>query len=420
MATIADLLARLEGRAAILGPPDTVSGLEGHVAGWMELAQPTLRTVSHLPTGGRASRVDAGLTAILLPLAKGPRPPLETQRVQGLSDLALLMGAISDVLVDNLRRQQRPEYVGREAAKLEAGLLTAVHLTARWSLGCVESLNLPLTHAATKSLLRDLVAVTEPWALIPPANRISVLAEFRIRTATTPGVVGAVTAWADEAVRVLNSQYGITSWGMQAIAASLAVISRAAHDQVERAVSHGDVSADAPNACQQLATSARAWRAAATWPPYLRLGGRAEDLRVLTRDLQQHLAAEPPQTIADTRTLLRLALPVAEAHSFAMDRLVYNHELWIHGPSLGPSAGYIPGWAREPSWSHQGLALMRTSEIAHQVLDQASVALATEAIEMSIRPLPPGWPPVRDLGMPVDDATQRPGRSRTILRGPDR
>lgn len=180
MATIADLLVRLEHLAATLGPPAPAIGLEAHVVGWMPLARHTLRAVSNLPTGGRAARVRASLTAALGPLARGPRLPIETRPLGPLSDLALTMGAIGDVLADTLgRQQQRPEFVGLEAAKLEAGLLSAVHLTARWSLSSLEAQNLPGTRVSTRRLLRDLVALTEPWALIPPANRGSVLEDLR-------------------------------------------------------------------------------------------------------------------------------------------------------------------------------------------------------------------------------------------------
>lgn len=420
MATIADLLARLERFAATLGPPDETSSLEAHVAGWMPLARHTLRAVHNLPTAGRPARVNAGLLAVLGPLARGPRRPIETRPLEQLSDLAFTMGAIGDVLADSLGRQSRPEFAGREAAKLEAGLLSAVHLTAGWSLGSIETLNLPGTRVSTKRLLRDLVALTEPWALIPPVNRGSVLEDLRIRTSTAPGLEGVVVTWADEALLVLGERHRTTSWAMQAIAGNLALISHTAHNAIDQAINQGRLPAVARPASEALARSITAWRAAATWPPYLRLGGETTDLRALIRDLQQHLGDDPPRTVSETRNLLHLALPVAEAHAATMDRLVRTHDLWIHGPSLGPSAGYIPGWEPEPWWSHQGLTLARTAQIGHQSLDKAATFLAVDADRTAPASLPLGWPPAYSQPIRTADKDRRPERHQAIGRGPKR
>jgi hypothetical protein len=393
VATIADLLARLERLATTLGPPDEANRLESHVAGWMPLAQQTLRAVSNLPTGGRPERVNAGLLAVLGPLARGPRRPIEARPIEHLSDLALTMGAISDVLVEHAGRNPGPEFVGREATKLEAGLLSAVHLTAGWSLGGLERQNLPGTRVSTKRLLRDLVALTEPWALIPPVNRGSILQDLRVRTNTAPGLEGAMVAWADETLLVLGERHRTTSWAMQAIAGNLALISHTAHNAIEQAIKNGGLPAATRPASEALESSVTAWRAAATWPPCLRLGGATTGLQVLTRDLQQHLREAPPRTIADTRNLLHLALPVAEAHVATMDRLVRTHDLWIHGPSLGPSAGYMPSWEREPWWSHQGLSMAKAAQLGHRTLSKAFVTLAVDIEQTPPKPLPLGWPP---------------------------
>jgi len=417
VATIADLLARLDRLATTLGPPDEANGLESHVAGWMPLAQQTLRAVSSLQTGGRPERVSAGLLAILGPLEKGPRRPIEAFPLEHLSDLALTMGAISDVLVEHLGRQPRPEFVGREATKLEAGILSAVHLTARWSLGSLERQNPPGTRVSTKRLLRDLVAITEPWALIPPANRSSILEDLRIRTNTTPGLQGAMVGWVDEALLVLNERHRTTSWAMQAIAGSLALISHTSQNAIEQAIHNGRLPAATRPASEALERSVTAWRAAATWPPYLRLGGETIDLRVLTRDLQQHLHEDPPRTIADTRNLLHLALPIAKAHAATMDRLVRTHDLWIHGPSLGPSAGYIPSWEPEPWWSHQGLSLAKTAQLGHRALSKASATLAADIERTLLDPLPLGWPPARSQPSRRADEERRSDRSRSVRRG---
>lgn len=419
MASIADLVAQLDRIAATLSsiPPDPDP--DAHIAGWMRLADRTKRAISQLSLGGPEVRV--GVQPYLGRLADGSGRPLPagTRPTPVLAGMALTIGAINDVLADTLRNWPRPEYVGREAAKLAASLLAPVHLAARWSRSCLEQTGPADRTSAIRGRLDTLAAVTEPWALIPPANRSNVLDDFRIRSRTAPGLEGAAVAWADEALQVLGERHRTTSWAMQVIAGNFALISQAAHDVIDLAIKQGSLPETARPALQALDAGVTAWQVATGWPPYLRLGGRTEDLRILTRDLRQHLVTDPPHTVAETRNLLRLALPVAEAHSTTMDRLVRTHDLWIHGPSLGPSAGYIAGWEPQPWWSHQGLALAKAAQLGCQALGKATASLAADVDRSAARSLPLGWPPARETARAT---SQRLGRARSaeIQRGPVR
>lgn len=422
MATIADFTARLDHQTRALALTTSEDGLKAHTAGWMLLAKHTSRALSYLPLGGRPEQVGLGPAVVLKPLIDGPRRrlPANTEPVPALAQLAVTVGAIGDILADNLRINPRPEDVGREAAKLQASLLATVHVAARWSRACLEGEYIPHNRLSIRGFLDDLAAVTEPYALIPPANRGGALQDLRIRTDTAPGLTGAATAWADESILVLTERYRTSGWAMQAIAANLALISQTAHTAVQQAARRGELPDLGRAATQPLATSVTAWRAAAAWPPYLRLGGKAMELRALTRDLHHHLLTNPPATVADTRALLRVAAPVAEAHTATMDRLVLGHELWIHGPSLGSSAGYIPGWAREPWWSHQGLVLMKTAQIGQQALAKSNLALATTPDLATEKSLPLGWPPACQPPANLRAEDHHRGRDVTISRGPAR
>ena len=422
MATIADLAARLEREALTLGPPATDATLDAYVAGWMLLADRTRHAVTYLPLGGRPEKVGIGLLTVLDPLASGPRDPLpaDTEPVPALARLALTMGAIGDVLADNLRNGARPEYVGAETAKLEATLLAPVHLAARWSGAGLEHQEIPRNRASIRGLLDDLAAVTEPWALIPPTNRGSILEDLRIRTTSAPGLKGSTVAWADEALLVLTDRYRVSGWAMQAIAGNLALISHTARLAVQAAAPDGRLPTGDQGSVQALAESSTAWRAAATWPPHVRLGGKATDLRALTRDLQQQLAGDPPRTLVETRNLIRLALPVAQAHTSMMDNLVAKHELWVHGPSLGPSAGDIRGWAREPWWSTQGVPMMNAARTAYRALDRVSASLAGRTGRPPTAPLPLGWPPASAERIRVPAGHLDVRREPQPRRGPDR
>ena len=416
MASIADLIAQLDRAAATLNTITHDPDPDAHAAGWILLAARTDRALSQLRLGG--PYVGIGVHPYLEPLAAGPRRPLpaSTAPIPARARMALTVGAINDVLADTLRDRPRPEYVGREAAKLAASLLAPIHLAARWSRTSLEQVSTADRSLPMLGHLDNLAAVTEPWALIPPANRGSVLDDFRIHTSTAPGLEGAAAAWAEEALLVLGERHRTTTWALPAIAGNLAQVSHAAYDAVEQASKRRDLPEAARTASQALAGSVTAWRAAATWPPYLRLGGKTTDLRVLTRDLRHHLETDPPRAIAETRNLLRLALPVAEAHADTMYRLVRTHDLWIHGPSLGPSAGYIPGWEPEPWWSNRGLPLLRFSRLGQDALDRAWVTLASETAPSAIRSVPLGWPPARS------QASVRPlshGRPRLPSTGPE-
>lgn len=417
MTTIADLIHRLDHGASSLGDP--VARADAHIAGWMMLAGRVQGVVDLLPFNGQ---LRVGLHNVLRPLANGPGSGVlaGTEPIPQLVDLTVTMGAISDILADTLRFRPRPEYGGSEAAKLAASLLAPVHLAARWSRAGVEKQAIPRERVSIRRRLADLAAVTEPWALIPPANRGSVLDDFRIRSPTAPGLEGVATAWADEALLVLTERHRVSGWAMQSTAGHLALISYTAFGAVQQAMKDGNLPESARDTAQVLAGSVKAWRAAATWPPHVRLGGKVTDLRVLTRDLHQQLAADPPKTVADTRNLLRLALPVGTAHINTMERLVRKHELWIHTSALSPLAeSLVRGWVREPRWSHEGLPMLEAARTGKRALDWASFGLATEPGGTASRPLPMGWPPAPAGQIPLWSARES-ARTPSACRGPDR
>lgn len=380
MATIGDLLNRLEDRAHTLTrtPDDTV---RSHLAGWMPLARTTQHAIALLPLGGRSEVVKAGVRNVLAPLARGPRQPLDVvQPAPQLVGLAQVMGGISDTLTDNLRTGGRAEYAGTEALKLEASLLSAVHVAARWSRSTMDDQKLPTTRSSVMAFLGDLAVITEPYALIPPGRRTSTLEELALRAPNTPGVEGAAVVWAHVASETLTERYRISSWAMQAIAGELALLSHTARSAVLAAASRGELS---PQTASQLSdslhASTRAWRAAAAWPPYLRLGGRSLDLREASRDLRETIATGATATLATWRRVLGVAMPVALSHAAVMRSLVRRHELWIHSSAVDPADGYARGWGREPRWSQQGQPLLAAALDGCRALDNTVSLLGTLA-----------------------------------------
>ena len=210
MATIADLLSGLEYRAHTLTrtPEDTV---KTHVAGWMLLARATQHAITSLPLGGRSDVVKAGVRNVLAPLAHGPRDPLvAVEPAPQLADLAQSMGGISDILADNLSAGGRAEQAGTEALKLEASLLSAVHVAARWSRSTMEDQKLPTSRVSIMAFLDDLAVVTEPYALIPPGRRSSILEDFVIRAPNAAGIEGPTIAWVEAAAATLGERYRVS------------------------------------------------------------------------------------------------------------------------------------------------------------------------------------------------------------------
>lgn len=387
MATIADLLNVLEHQAYNLHgkhPDDTV---KGHEAGWMAVASSTLRALSHLPLGGRRDRIDAGPIAVLKPLADGPyKPPAGVIPSRRLIQIGQTVGAIADVLASTTRFDPRPGLVGSEAIKLEAALLASMHLVANWSRSVLADQIKPNTRSAIRAELTDLTIVTEPYALIPPSQRASLLEDLRVRTRTAPGLEGAVAAWADEARPVLTERYRVSGWAMQAIAGDLALISLIAHRAIEHARTNGQVAPElADQASATLTRSVTAWRAAAAWPPNIRLGGINTDLREAARGLREASIAELPN-LPTVRSLLDCAVPIGSLHTHRMETLVAGRELWVAAESLGPAAGHATGWIREPWWSTQGVGLLGYSSEGRSFLAE-SAALAD-------RLRVPGWPPM--------------------------
>lgn len=382
MATIADLLSVLEHQAYELQGRRAEDTVKGHEAGWMAVASATLRALSNLPLGGRRDRIDAGPVAVLKPLADGPyKAPAGVVPAQRLLQIGQTMGAIADVLAATTRFDPRPGLVGAEAVKLQASLLASVHLMATWSRSVLADQIRPNSRSAIRAELGDLAVVTEPYALIPPSQRVSLLEDLRIRTRTAPGIEGAVSAWADEAKPVLTERYRVSGWAMQAIAGDLALLSHIARRTVEQARTNGTVAPErADEASAALVRSVTSWRTAAAWPPNIRLGGISSDLREAVRDLREACSTEPLPNLATVRHLLDVAVPIGTLHAQRIEKLVLGHELWVHGPSLGPAAGEVQGWIREPWWSNQGVHHLGASREGRDALAAAETLVDQLAI----------------------------------------
>lgn len=394
MATVGELLDRLESQVHDLRwtPQDTVSA---HVAGWVPLARATGQAITLLPLGGRSDQVKAGIRNVLAPLARGPRTSDdEAAPAAQLVELATTVGAISDSLAGILRWGPRPEQVGAPALELEADLLSAIHVVARWSRAAVETQCPASPRPPLVTFLGDLIVVTEPYALIPPHHRASALEDLAFTAPSSPGLEGVVAAWAETAGGILDDHYRVSGWAMQVIAADLALISQA----VRRPFAFADAGGPGKPAAstyvaEALTLAARSWRQAAAWPPHLRLGGQNADLRLASRDLREVVTSVPVSTIAQARRVLGLAVRVGAAQARCMNALVSKHQLWIHAPFLVPKVPYERGWIREPPWSAEGRPLLVAADAGHDAIHRALQSLGLAHVADGFRSERHRWAP---------------------------
>jgi hypothetical protein len=397
MATIGELSQRLDEQVRTLNGRDDDDTVQSHVAGWIILARPTLRAITALPVGGRKEKLNASLEAVLKPLATGPRKELpgDLAPARQLVEISRTVGAIADVLADTGINYFSLGLAGSEALRFEASLLASLHVTARWSRSTLSEQTLASTRHSLMTALDDLAILTEPWAMIPPANRASALDHVRLPNPAAPGIEGAVVTWADEAWQILHDRHRATGWSMQATAGTLALLSLLAGDAVVRDGQATGMPGDRiESLIETLARAVQAWRAAATWPPNLRLGGSTEDFRRMTRDLRETIDARPKPNLDTMRHLLGLIQPVGLLHATTMTKLVAGRELWIHGHIPG-TVDYARKWRRVPAWITVGQPLAKAAHTGYDALDRAVKALNAATHNADPMSRPPGWPPTR-------------------------
>jgi hypothetical protein len=137
-----------------------------------------------------------------------------------------------------------------------------------------------------------------------------------------------------------------------------------------------------------LISACRDWQTAADWPPEVRLGGHATELRHRSQDLHEALTGAPLNTMGQRsrqdalESALRLAVGVGNSHEAALTRVVTGRELWIVAQALGPS--YLtrhPGvhrtdWVLDPG-TNSGTTLLQAAHRANNSLKKTTDELAS-------------------------------------------
>jgi hypothetical protein len=156
------------------------------------------------------------------------------------------------------------------------------------------------------------------------------------------------------------------------------------------------------------------WQQAADWPPEVRLGGQATELRHRSQYLDEALAPENLATMdvgsrqESLRSALLLATEVGTSHESALARVVQGRELWIIARALGPA--YLtrhPGthrtdWVLDPGTIY-GPNLIQAVHHANAALERAALLVdAMQSADFSHRSrVPSRWETVSASARPV-------------------
>lgn len=344
-------------------------GAEGHEQlssqGWAKLAGTAGRVLQLLDADDRC-------LATLAALQQEPEDEHGRAYHGQLVPLATTIGALGDVLTTNKDILRRAPLA--ECARLRLNIQATLHMVADGSIRYAPAPDLILDH------LLQLVQTTEAAALIPPAQRASVLDRLTLAALNIGGVGGAIARWASIAEPQLASHTQVTGYTFQATAAMIGMLcSKTA--EASRFLRRRDPADRTPEA---LMAAFKAWRDAASWPAHVRLGDTRGygELRRATGVLMATLAGpatgslHPVERVLVLQDGLHTADRVAHRHLEALSTLAQEKRLWVAAPTLSPRwlashPEITPrGWVTDPD-GHAGMHLAATTLAATQSLRDA-------------------------------------------------
>ncbi len=293
-----------------------------------------------------------------------------------LTAIGYTLGVLADTLNSHPEVAALASHADR--AQLRSCLLSSLYGAATDTVSALQGVDASVSDT---NLIHTLADATEPASFVPWRPLASPLG----RLAVGPGSDSfdqVVAAWAASATDVLGSRTSSTGYAFQRTAVSIAQLCLAA------ATTFGSAEDGLPGQQMKdaLITACRDWQIAADWPPEVRLGGHATELRHRSQDLDEALTGAPLSTMAprsrqDTlESAVLLADGVGKSHEAALTRVVTGGELWIVAHALGPS--YLtrhPGthrndWVLAPATVY-GTTLLQAARRAHSTLQEATVEL---------------------------------------------
>lgn len=244
---------------------------------WVPLARSFLRAFDTLNTASQGIRHAHALeTALRHALPISPiGPPLLTHWKH--SQLAETVGALADLLTT--APMPRLPVAGHAAEQVAGALAGYMARTAKASLRTIPAAQADARLART--LQRLAIAAPNQRAAQP-----NYLLDWRIAGPHDPGIDGPVRHWAVQAEQILNSPMNVTGLSLQLIAYDISLLCIAASILLDNP-SNRSTEHEATIASQKARAAGRVWTLAASWPPNVRLGGRAMDLRQASTHLRR-------------------------------------------------------------------------------------------------------------------------------------
>lgn len=381
----------------------------GHLAGWPRLAQMGLHALRAVPLSPGEQHNLALLIPVLERVAvrpvKGPVDP----RVARMADL---LGAVGDLLRDEPTAFGPDE---RDALAVRAKILAGIETAGRSTLGFLD-------HAARLSNTRwpgelgKVVYEAHRSMRVPPGERQGRYDDVAAIELGSPTLAGVVARWKTATRAALTPEAGVaSSRGVQMatmdlglLATSSAVLVRGAGHLKVIDRGAGDVAAAA------LAAAGEGWRkAAASWPPHVRSGGRASEdqasaslglrdaLKALMRDgatwaTPEEIATrlDPSVALADVRRGATAAERLGYTYQDCVASLVYSEVLTIPARAVQRTEGAQPRELLAAARRGQWVPLSASQPAATNI-----TAAAAAVVDLT-----------RDARLAVDVTSRRPAR----------
>lgn len=294
-----------------------------------------------------------------------------------ITAIGYTLGVLADTLDSHPEVAALASHADR--AQLRSCLLSSLHGAATYTVSALQGAHDALSG---RSLIHTLADATEAASFVPWRPLGAQLG----RLALGPGSGGleqVVAAWAASATDVLNSRTRTTGYAFQRTAVSIAQLCLAAATTFGSA----EESLTGRRVKDALISACRDWQIAADWPPEVRLGGHATELRHRSQDLHEALTEAPLNTMGQRsrqdalEAMLRVAGVVGNSYEAALTRVVTGRELWIVAHTLGPS--YLtrhPGthrndWVLDPGTVY-GATLLQAARRARSTLREATAEVA--------------------------------------------
>lgn len=389
--TVRDLLDRLHQQAwTLTNPTDTTPRQPGEAAAiraaWVRIGRHTTRLLHSLPFAPESTTRDHARVIIdtLEPIRDHPTPS-PTAACRPLLEASVLIGAIADLVTPSAARVADDEGAGG----LQTSVLAALYCAARWSVPrlTAETRNRP---NRVTGALRKLVVLTEPFAAVPPGERVTNLEDLAATNPREVGLDAALLRWRHAVEDQLDHRYTMTSLGFQTIAADLAILTAGAIIALRAA---GPEALAVPDLHRPALTALReahqAWAGLSAWPEGVFLGGRtSHDLRTASVDLRTEVRTllrdengwvereelwrrtPPADLLAGVRRTMAVAAGVATGYANTLtDHTVGCERPWIKAQSVPPAhrgptenrAAAHDRWVPAP----QGLVQGGHAQLAH-------------------------------------------------------